>query len=164
MNLGGRWKDIHTPQMKPGGNPGADVYVLAEAPGMDEDALGCPMVGLSGQYMREALYQVLGGHSVVEADPSWQQVCKYTNSLVRFNNVIRCHPKKNRDPHWEEVEACRNFIVEDIEQCRPNVILGMGNIPLRWMIGETGILSWRGKTIPVQVGTHACWYAQLELE
>lgn len=161
MQEGGRCKSLQNPYMSPGGSEQAEIYVLAEAPGRDEDGHGTPLIGVSGQLMRRALYRVLAGESMETRTPSFGKLIRYTDSFCRFNNVIRCHPENNRDPTWQEVEACRRFIIEDIESCKPTIILGTGNIPLRWMTGETGILSWRGKMLPVQVGSHACWYMPL---
>lgn len=132
--------DLHNPKMKPSGpRRRIDVYLLGEAPGRTEDEEGEPFVGDAGQYIRERM-------------PSdWR---------VRFGNVIQCRPPRNRDPSFMETECCRLRVLGDIEKTKPKIILGAGNVPLRWVLGmqNRGITEWRGRTIPIKVGTHTCWF------
>lgn len=59
------------------------------------------------------------------------------------------------------VSNCRPSVTADIERTRPRVIIGLGNVPLEWVSGFTGITAWRGRRMPVRVGKHACWYYPL---
>ncbi len=75
---------------------------------------------------------------------------------VRWNNSIRCRPPENRDPTELETEACRGFIIRDIERTKPKILLTFGAFPLKWAIpGEqAGISNWRGRRIPIKIGSH----------
>src|SRR5690606_36706952 len=37
-------------------------------------------------------------------------------------------------------------------------IFGFGNVPLQWVVGQQGVTLWRGRRLPVRVGSHTCWY------
>ena len=134
-------KDLSTPKMLAVGSDDAKVYVLGEAPGKNEDEQGQAFVGKAGRTLRD--------HFPTRDD--WE--------ATRRHNTIRCRPPNSRDPAQAEVSACRGYIEEDIQKTRPKVIIGTGAVPLEWMIGmRPSITSWRGRTIPVKVGDHVCWY------
>ena len=132
----------HTPDMKPSGSEHPRIYMIGEAPGSEEDDQGEPFVGNAGKVLR------------FRVPREWDE-------LLRWNNVVRTRPhvgRDNREPTPVEIEFCRPSIVKDIEDTKPEAIFGFGNVPLRWVIGRGGITHWTGRRIPVQVGTHKCWY------
>jgi len=130
---------IQSPQMKPSGSNHPRIYILGEAPGAWEDQDGIQFVGRSGQYLRK-------------------QFPSQVRKTLRFNNCVRCRPPDNRTPSPLEVECCRQSILKDIEKTKPEVVLGVGDVALRWMTGQTGIKHWCGRYIPIRVGKHACWF------
>lgn len=125
--------------MEPTGSEKPIVYMLGEAPGADEDDQGKQFVGDSGKVLRFRIPR------------AWT---KY----LRWNNVVRSRPPKNRDPSYVEIECCRPSIVRDIEAAKPRAIFGFGNVPLHWAIEQTGITNWNGRRVPVKIGSHTCWY------
>ncbi len=129
---------ITTPKMVPTLVKGASVYVLAEAPGRDEDEnTGRPLTGPSGKLVRECIPQ---------------------GNNASFDNVCNCRPEGNRTPTWAETESCRPRRVKYIEEARPKLILGLGAVPLKWMLNSTDLIGMRGRVFAVKVGNHACWY------
>lgn len=128
-----------SPNMPPSGSNKPLVYILGEAPGADEDARDEQFVGASGSILRP-------------------RIPKEFRADVRYNNVVRTRPPKNRTPTEVEIEACRPSIVRDIEKTKPVAIFGFGNVPLDWVSGYSGITLWRGRRMPVKVGNHTCWY------
>lgn len=131
---------LNNPKMPPTGAEHPAVYVLGEAPGKTEDEEGVQFVGASGKLIRDLI------------PPEWEH-------RVRWNNTLRCRPPKNREPAALELASCRGQQEKDIEQSRPQVIIGFGGVPLHWMLGSDRQISiWRGRRIPVQVGSHVCWY------
>lgn len=130
---------LQNPKMKPTGAKKPDIYILGEAPGADEDEENEQFVGRSGQLLR-------------------RKIPKEWRDRVRFSNVIRCHPDENRNPEPIEIECCRPFNERDIEAAEPKAIFGFGNYPLNWMLKQSGIIKWRGRRIPVRIGSHACWF------
>lgn len=129
------------PNMPATGSDKPTVYILAEAPGKTEDEENEQLVGESGQLVRARIPRDFRGE-------------------VRFNNVVRTRPPKNRDPSPLEIECCRPSIVADIEETKPKAIAGFGYIALEWAIGEPlqKISMWRGRRVPIKVGNHTCWF------
>lgn len=130
---------LYHPKMNATGSLTPIVYMLGEAPGVEEDQIGEQFVGASGRLLRPLLPK------------------EYENK-VRWNNVLNCHPKNNKDPEPVEIECCRGRIVSDIEQTKPKVIFGFGNFALSWCLNQTGISKWRGRRIPVKIGSHCTWF------
>jgi uracil-DNA glycosylase family 4 len=131
---------LRTPKMEPSGSNDPVVYIMGEAPGKTEDKEGLQFVGAAGELLRPNI------------------PAKF-KKRIRWNNTIRCRPSTdNRDPDKMEVECCRPFIEQDIEQYKPVAIFGMGAVPLSWTGRGGGIHLWRGRRFPIRVGTHVCWY------
>lgn len=127
------------PQMDPTGAVRPDVYFLGEGPGADEDRRGRPFVGPSREMLRAP-------------------VPRRFRDRVRYSNVVRTRPFKNATPDAVSIECCRPSVVSDIEWSRPRAVVGLGNVPLEWVSGFTGITAWRGRRMPVRIGSHLCWY------
>lgn len=130
---------VKHPKMEPTGSKRPLVYMLGEAPGEDEDYTGRQFVGRAGKVLRARVPE------------EWDEA-------VRWNNVIRTRPPKNRTPENIEIECCRKYVEGDIEHTKPRAIFGFGNIPLLWALKRHRIGLWRGRRIPIRVGSHACWF------
>jgi len=126
--------------MAPTGTKHPLIYILGEGPTKTEAEEGEHFLGKSGDLLRDMLPDHLD------------------MSQLRWNNVVRSHPRHNRDPDRVAIECCRPSVVADIEQTKPKVIFGFGNVPLNWVSGMQGIRYWRGRRMPVRIGTHTCWY------
>ena len=93
------------------GNPDADLMIIGEAPGAEEDRRGEPFVGRAGKLLDEMLRSLgLGRHDVFIA------------------NILKCRPPGNRDPRSEESAECRPYLRRQIALVRPRVILAVGRI------------------------------------
>src|SRR5436853_6931013 len=75
------------------GNADADLMFVGEAPGANEDRMGLPFVGQAGKL----LDKLLGEIGLERAD-------------VFVINTLKCRPPDNRDPHPNEIEACRSYL------------------------------------------------------
>lgn len=126
-------------KLEPTGSDKPLVYILGEAAGATEAEERIQFIGESGQLLRAYVPR------------------KYSDHL-RFNNCARSHPPKNETPDRVILECCRPSVVRDIEQTKPKAIFGFGNVPLDWVSGFNGITLWRGRKMPVKVGSHTCWY------
>ncbi len=91
------------------GNPHADIVVIGEAPGADEDAKGEPFVGRAGQLLTKIL-QAIG----LERDQVY--IC----------NILKCRPPGNRRPETAEVDECEPYLVKQIDLIKPQFILALG--------------------------------------
>lgn len=137
---------LRHPKMEPTGNAESYIYILGEAPGEEEDETGTQFIGDSGQILRS------GFEDEFQTD---------LDGIIRWNNIIRCRPrsgKKNRPPTELEIECCRKSIESDILKTKPAVIVGFGNVPLRWFLRTDGILIWRGHFIPINVQGFKTWF------
>lgn len=118
------------------GNPEADLMLIGEAPGREEDRLGLPFVGTGGQLLDRML-------AAIGLDR--------TNAYI--GNVIFWRPPGNRNPSSEEIAACLPFVERHIELAQPKVILLLGAIAAKTLLNETdGITRLRGKWFDYKVG------------
>lgn len=103
----------------PGVRPeGADVLLVGEAPGAQEDAAGVPFVGRSG-----ALLDTL----LAEAG--------LPRERVAVANVLKCRPPANRKPRRAEVQRCRPWLARQIELVDPAVVVALGGTAAEWFFG-----------------------------
>lgn len=93
------------------GNPGAQLMLIGEAPGANEDRLGLPFVGRAGELLDKML-SAIGLH----------------RDQIFITNILKCRPPQNRDPHPEEMAQCRGFLTQQIELIRPRMIVALGRI------------------------------------
>lgn len=91
------------------GNPNADVMIIGEAPGADEDAQGEPFVGAAGQLLTKILAAI-----------------GFERSDVYIANIIKCRPPNNRRPEKNETEQCEPYLMKQIELIQPKFILAVG--------------------------------------
>jgi DNA polymerase len=91
------------------GNPEADVMIVGEAPGADEDRLGLPFVGVSGKLLDRML-------SFIGLD----------RGSVYITNVLPWRPPGNRKPTQAEVTACLPFTKRHIELAKPKILVLTG--------------------------------------
>ena len=110
------------------GVPGAELLVIGEAPGRDEDRIGKPFVGRAGQLLDRMLAAI--GRS------------RQTDTLI--SNVIFWRPPGNRAPTQVEIAVCRPFVERLIELTAPKAILLAGGAPTSALLGLTGIMRARG--------------------
>lgn|GEM_PF-1925850 len=104
------------------GNPHAQIMIVGEAPGAEEDREGAPFVGAAGQVLNRAL-----------------QAAGLRREDVWVTNVVRCRPEGNREPTVRETKACLGYLVEEIQQVKPKVIMALGATALRVLTGREAI-------------------------
>ncbi len=101
------------------GNKQAELMIIGEAPGRDEDLQGKPFVGRAGQLLDRML-------QAIELDPE----------QVYITNILKCRPPNNRDPKQEETQACASFLQAQIQQLQPRVIFAVGRISAQTLLQE----------------------------
>jgi DNA polymerase len=97
----------------------ADLLFVGEAPGAREDEEGEPFVGRSGDVLDGALREV----GVARAD-------------VRITNCVRCRPPDNRDPRAAELGNCRPYLLGEIAQVDPALVVAIGKVPAEHLLGR----------------------------
>jgi uracil-DNA glycosylase len=111
------------------GNPEAQLMVIGEAPGAEEDRQGKPFVGQSGQFLDRILAEV-----GIDRTRAW------------ITNVIFWRPPGNRPPTDGEIAVCQPFLERQIELLAPRFILFVGGIAAKALLGKTeGVTKLRGR-------------------
>jgi DNA polymerase len=111
------------------GNPAADLLVIGEAPGRDEDLQAEPFVGRSGKLLDRLLEEEMG----------------INRTICYIANVVKCRPPDNRNPQVIEIETCRPYLESQIELISPKVILTLGNFSSQLLLDtKDGITKLRG--------------------
>ena len=113
------------------GNPNAEIMFIGEGPGGDEDKQGEPFVGKAGQLMNKA-FDVVG----------------IKREEVYIANVVKCRPPNNRDPEEDEIQACMDYLRNQVMIIKPKIIVLLGRIALQNILGkEYKITASRGKWV-----------------
>ena len=118
------------------GAPKADLMIIGEAPGRDEDLEGKPFVGRAGRLLDKMLAAIGLG----ESD-------------VHITNIVYWRPPGNRTPTPQEALACRPFLERQIELVDPKILVAVGGSAAKELFGVSeGIMRLRGKWREVTVG------------
>lgn len=91
------------------GNPNADIMIVGEAPGADEDEQGLPFVGRAGQLLTKIL-----------------EAISLPREEVYICNILKCRPPNNRKPLAGETDQCEPYLWKQIEIVKPKLILALG--------------------------------------
>ena len=111
------------------GNRNAKIMFIGEGPGADEDLQGIPFVGKAGKLMDKA-FEGIG----------------IKREEVYIANIVKCRPPNNRNPEYEEADACKEYLGSQINLVKPEIIILLGSVALKNILGkEYGITSSRGK-------------------
>jgi uracil-DNA glycosylase family 4 len=102
------------------GNQQADLMIIGEPPGQDEDIKGEPLVGRPG-VLFDKILQSIG----------------ISRSQVFMTNIVKCRPPNNRDPFRDEVQACDAFLRAQIKQVSPKVILSVGKVSAQSLLNTS---------------------------
>jgi uracil-DNA glycosylase family 4 len=102
------------------GNADAELMFVGEAPGANEDRMGLPFVGQAGKLLDKLLAEI-------DLDRKDVWIC----------NVLKCRPPQNRDPHPNEIEACRDYLHRQLELIEPTVICTLGNFSTKLLRADT---------------------------
>ena len=119
------------------GVPGAPVMVVGEAPGADEDRLGKPFVGVSGQLL-DRMFEAIGMSRQRD---------------LYITNILFWRPPGNRTPTVAEQAMCLAFTRRHIELARPKVLVLAGGVAAKVVLDTTeGITRLRGKWTTYRLG------------
>lgn len=98
----------------PGVGPAdAEIMLIGEGPGFNENEQGLPFVGQSGQFLSELLAQ-----AGLKREEVW------------IGNVVKCRPPGNRDPLPEELAACDKYLERQIAAINPKIIITLGRFSM----------------------------------
>jgi uracil-DNA glycosylase family 4 len=106
------------------GDPEADLIIIGEAPGRDEDKEGEPFVGRAGQLLDKILDAI-----------------NFKREEVYITNILKSRPPRNRNPHAEEIEAHLPILYEQIALIKPEIILAVGKVAGNTLLDRSSSLS-----------------------
>lgn len=100
------------------GNIQADLVIVGEAPGANEDRLGEPFVGRAGQLLDAML-----------------KAMDLNRQDIYICNILKCRPPNNRDPSAEEIASCTSYLEKQLLYIQPKLILAVGRIAAQYLLG-----------------------------
>ena len=116
------------------GTPNAELMLIGEGPGSEEDRQGLPFVGPAGALLTRIL-----------------QAIELRRDQVYITNVVKCRPPRNRDPKPDEVVACSGYLQRQIALVQPKVIVSLGRVAAQALLDTSASLgSLRGRWHKVQ--------------
>ncbi len=101
------------------GNADSDLMFVGEAPGFHEDRQGKPFVGQAGKLLDKLLAEI-----------------GLERKQCFIANVLKCRPPGNRDPRPDEIDACKDHLLKQIELIQPKVICTLGNFATKLLTGR----------------------------
>ncbi len=113
------------------GNPEADIFFIGEGPGAEEDRLGRPFVGPSGQLLDRMIAAI-----------------DLRREDVYIGNIVKCRPPQNRQPTPEEAAACLPYLRAQVGLVKPKIIVLLGATAAKYTVSpDIRITRDRGKWV-----------------
>lgn len=111
------------------GSAKAELMIIGEAPGADEDASGRPFVGRAGQLLTKMI-----------------EAINLKREDVYIANILKSRPPDNRNPEADETKACIPFLFRQIATIKPKLIVTLGNPATQGLLEtKVGITKLRGE-------------------
>ena len=101
------------------GNPDAELFIIGEGPGQQEDEQGLAFVGRAGKML----------------DAAFSAVGLDTNKDCYVSNIVKCRPPNNRKPSTAEIEACMPWLNEQVNLLKPKIIILAGSTAVQSFLG-----------------------------
>jgi uracil-DNA glycosylase family 4 len=96
----------------PGEGPlAAEVMLVGQNPGAEEDATGRPFVGRAGKFLNKVLAE--NG---------------FNREELFITNIVKHTSPKNRKPSPDEIAACAPYLEEQIKTIKPKLVVLMGTV------------------------------------
>jgi DNA polymerase len=119
------------------GNPNADIVLIGEAPGKNEDIQGKPFVGAAGKFLNEMLAQA-----------------GMERSDVYITNIVKYRPPNNRDPLPEEKAAFLPYLLRQLTIINPKVVVTLGRHSMEYFLPGMSISAIHGQPKRITMGDH----------
>ena len=119
------------------GSLNSNIIFIGEAPGYNEDIKGIPFIGKAGKILDDLLLSI-----------------DLNRDDVYITNILKCRPPKNRNPLFNEIEACTKYLNNELEIIKPIVISTLGNFSSKFIFNKFSlefdkISDIHGKIFPV---------------
>ena len=93
------------------GNRNAEIFLVGEGPGANEDKQGLPFVGRAGKLLDDMLAMI-----------------GLNRTNVYIANMVKCRPPQNRDPLNVEQNACIGYLQRQLDLVQPKILVCLGRI------------------------------------
>lgn len=114
------------------GNIDSGVFFIGEAPGYTEDKTGIIFSGKSGKLLR-----------------SYMATYGFNESNCYITNVVKCRPEGNRDPMYNEIDACSKYLELEFKH-NPKIVVTLGSVATKYITGmNKGITQVRGNSTKI---------------
>jgi DNA polymerase len=111
------------------GDANARLMFVGEGPGADEDMQGRPFVGRAGQLLNNMI-TAMG----------------LAREQVYIANIVKCRPPQNRTPEPVEANTCSQFLLQQIDVIRPEIMVALGSTAATYLLGgKSSLSSLRGR-------------------
>ena len=120
------------------GDFNASLLLVGEAPGEQEDLSGEPFVGRAGKLLDKML----------------TAINRSRENDVFICNVLKCRPPDNRDPSKDEISKCEPYLVNQIDLIQPKLIVALGRVAGKTLLGVDKSLKDMRNTIHSYHGTN----------
>jgi uracil-DNA glycosylase family 4 len=120
------------------GNPGAEIVLIGEAPGKNEDLQGIPFVGASGKFLNEML-EMIG----------------MKREDIYITNIVKYRPPDNRDPTPAEKKAFLPYLQSQLEVIQPKVVVTLGRHSMNCFLPDLQISKVHGQPKRVKLSLKA---------
>jgi uracil-DNA glycosylase family 4 len=115
------------------GNVDAEIVIIGEAPGKNEDEQGLPFVGAAGKFLDEMLSNV-----------------ELSRSDIYITNIVKYRPPNNRDPTPEEKKAFWPYLVRQLDVIQPKIVVTLGRHSMEYFLPEQKISAIHGQLQRIQ--------------
>jgi DNA polymerase len=117
----------------PGEGPvNAEIMIIGQAPGFEEDRVGRPFVGRAGKFLNKLL-----------------EIATIKREKVFITSPIKCFPPKNRKPKKSEIEACLPYLKKQIEIINPKKFILLGEVAFSVFFPDKKLKDFQGKWIRI---------------
>ena len=106
------------------GNRNAQLFIIGEGPGKNEDETGLPFVGRAGKLLDQIL----------------ESVGLDSNKDAYISNMVKCRPPENRKPSIDEVDSCNPWLKEQLRIVNPKITLLVGATALEGILGILSLI------------------------
>jgi uracil-DNA glycosylase family 4 len=119
------------------GNPDAEIMIIGEGPGANEDLEGVPFIGKTGELLDKMLLSI-----------------NLNRENVYISNVVNYRPPENRSPTKAEITRYLPYLIKHIEIINPQILILLGGSALNAIISTDKVISdVRGKWIEKKIGS-----------
>lgn len=115
------YKERTNPVIGEGSNQ-ADIMLIGEGPGFNEDRAGKPFCGKAGKILDELLLSA-----------------GIKREEIYIANILKCRPPGNRNPTQGEISACSLYLDKQIEIIKPKIICCLGNFSTAYILNKFGL-------------------------